>query len=383
MPDMPKTLLITHFFPPESGGIQGNLAFILSGLPASQIVVLAPLGRDVKAAKAFDQAQPYTVVRTPYPLAGFSWGGLITLLSRVKKLVAEEHITQIWLGHFSIAGAGYVARRLGLPYMIQVHGTDLLMPQTRLRSHLLMPWILGGAKRLVANSQFTVDLLTALSVSDAKTTIVYPAYDARRFYVMPKARTLAAKKQFGLEGKRVLLSTGRLVQRKGHEHVLAVLPELQKKFPDLVYVIAGTGPYEDVLKARAEKHSDVRFMGRMSDDDMLAVTNVCDVFVLPGFASTNQADVEGFGIAFVEAAACGKPVVAGNNGGAPEAVLDKQTGLVVADKTELQQAITLLLQDTDLATRMGGQARVRAEKLFSATTQSQGYLQELRNLSKN
>ncbi|HEY8156414.1 MAG TPA: glycosyltransferase family 4 protein, partial [Myxococcota bacterium] len=218
------------------------------------------------------------------------------------------------------------------------------------------------AARLTANSEHTRRRLLELGVAGAKVELVYPGVDTLRFCPDQAAGEIA-RKELGLEGARVLLTVSRLAPNKGHLRVLEVLPALRRRFPGLVYVIVGDGGMRSALERRAAElglAGAVVFAGRVPD--VRPFYHACDVFVM---ASTPHGAGgkagEGFGMAYVEAGACGKPAVASASGGGGEIVVDAETGCVVdpEDPAALAAAIAALRANPERARALGEKARER------------------------
>lgn len=218
------------------------------------------------------------------------------------------------------------------------------------------------AALLTANSEHTRGRLLELGVAPGKLSIVHPGVDTAKFQPDPAAGE-RARKQLGLEDATLLLTVSRLAPNKGHLRVLDALPALRRRFPSLVYVIVGEGGMRGALERRCAElglGSAVRFTGRVAD--VRPLYHACDVYVM---ASTPHGDGgkagEGFGIAYVEAGACGKPAVASASGGGGEIVVDRETGRVVdpEDAPALAEALAWLLEDPARARRLGERARER------------------------
>jgi len=176
-----------------------------------------------------------------------------------------------------------------------------------------------------------------------------------------------------LQGKQVIMTVGRLDERKGHDMVIRAVRLLVERFPQLVYMIVGKGREEQRLKGLAEDLSigeRIIFTGFVTDEALPDYYRLCDVFVLPNRETEDnkqmRGDYEGFGVVFLEASACGKPVIAGKSGGSGEAVVDGVTGLLVDPKSEseIANAIERILSDNEFAGRLGMDGRRRAEKEF-------------------
>jgi len=219
---------------------------------------------------------------------------------------------------------------------------------------------LDRARAVVANSEDTRRRVASLRAR-APIAIVHPGVDTAAFAPSAEDRDRAREK-LGLVGRRVLLTVSRLAANKGHARVIDVLPALRARFPDLVYLVVGQGGERAALEAQAVARGvadAVRFAGLV--DDVRAYYAACDVFAMPsGRAGAGEAKAgEGFGISYVEAGACGVPVVASASGGGAEVVIDGETGCVVdpADPRALERAIADLLADPARARRLGEAAR--------------------------
>jgi len=265
-----------------------------------------------------------------------------------------------------------VGAALGVPAIVFAHGEEI----SRLRRDRPLPdrrrlttagkraalWAAYRlADRVIANSHFTRGLLVAGGVSPARVAVIHPGTDADFFRPLPRDPRLVS--QWGLEGKRVILTLGRLRERKGQDMTLRAMPEILRHVGDAVYVIAGTGPHEPQLRRLAEAlglAERVRFVGEVAPAQMPAVYSLADVFVMANRTLTSR-DVEGFGIVFLEAAACGVPVVGGRSGGVGDAVADGQTGLLVdgARPEQIARAVVRILGDAQLARRLGEAGRRR------------------------
>ena len=221
------------------------------------------------------------------------------------------------------------------------------------------------AARITANSEHTRDRLIRLGVSAEKVAIVHPGVDTARYAPDPAAGE-GVRRELGLGGRPVLLTVARLAPNKGHGRVLELLPRLREKLPDLVYVVVGGGGLRDALERRAEElgvREMVRFAG--SVPDVRPYYNACDVFVMASTPTAGGAKAgEGFGMAYVEAGACGKPVIASTSGGGAEIVVDGETGLSVTatDDVGLERALSELLTRPDWAQSLGEKARQRVQR---------------------
>ena len=247
------------------------------------------------------------------------------------------------------------------PFVIYAHGNEVL--ETMHTSWPKPRIALQTANHIFAASRFTAGLVEKLGVDPSRITIVNPGCDLRRF--QPLAKSLELKQKLvGSRNGKVLLTVGGLVARKGQDMVLRCLPALLQRFPDLFYLIAGDGPYRAQLEALVEDlglREHVRFLGKPGEELLPEIYALSDVFVMPSRQNIAACDVEGFGLVYLEASACEKPIVAGNSGGIPDAVIDGRTGLLVnpTDPREIGEALGRILGDGVLAETLGKQGRMR------------------------
>lgn len=361
-----RSVFFANDFPPVASGIATAFLNLCRRLPPERILVIAPR---LPGDREVDADLPFPVRRICLPTGEGRVSKLlktgVTLLHALK-MAALERPSRLHCGQVLSSGvAGWVCRRLfGIPYVVYVYGSE----SVRWGRGRVMRRALEGSCRVVTNSDATSAEFRSFGVPGEKLMRVYPGVDPRRF--RPGPRDPDPLRRYGLDGKRVILTVARLDQRKGHDVVLRALARLDA--PDVVYLIVGRGREEARLRALAGACGvvdRVRFAGFIPDADLPAVYNLCDIFAMPNRVTEGTAlagDVEGFGISFVEAGACGKPVVAGRSGGAVEAVLDGETGLLVDPRSDqgVAEAIQRLLKDPAEARRLGEAGRRRAEALF-------------------
>lgn len=279
-----------------------------------------------------------------------------------------------------------VSRILKIPYVITAHGYEAIIP-AHTRRHFLYKRVLNGAARVFAVSTHTADCLVQCEVSEERLRVIHNGVRPEQFTLDGQTRRLLvqARNRFALDGRFVLLTIARLVPRKGHLAVLNALVGLKPRIPNLRYLIVGDGLMKDQLHRTVRELSledVVSFVGEVSDQERTALLHACDVFVMPNsdiLRPDGVLDTEGFGIGFLEASACGKPSIAGKAGGAPEAVSDGQTGILVdpANTNELEDAIFRLFSDRDLALRLGRGGKQRVEREFTWDELTEKYLNEL------
>jgi len=362
-----RRLLVTLGFPPAIGGMQRYL-YARCLAHADRMVVLAP---QVPGWAEFDRAQPFPVHRWPDFLGtvpgikracqlGFS-------LLEGLRLLRHYTVEMIECGQALPFGLlGLVCKRLyGLPYLVWAYGDDILKAKRHPIVLAFLHLVLREARGVATISQYTRGELMPLGVPPQRILVLAPDVDTARFH--PGVDPSPVLARHGLAGRKVILTVARLMAaRKGVENVLAALPMVLQEVPEVAYLIVGEGPARGTLEALVQQQGLVNavvFTGAVSDADLPAYYNACQVFVMPSCPLPRRGEVEGFGIVYLEAGACGKPVVAGRGGGVGEAVQDGVTGLLVdpQDVPQIAGAMVRLLQDPALAAELGRNGLVRAQ----------------------
>lgn len=354
-------LLVTNDFPPKVGGIQSYLWELWRRLPADEFTVLTT---PHPGAAEFDAAQPFEVVRTPervlWPTSG--------LLRRVEALAHARSAGLVVLD--PALPVGLLGPRLSVPYAVVVHGAEVTVPGRLAATRPLLARVLRGATHVVAAGGYPAAEAERAAGRSLATTVVPPGTDVDRFRPLDGPARAEARRAMGLPPDgRLVTSVSRLVPRKGMDVLVRAAARLAADRPDLSVAIAGSGrdrgPLERLV---ASTGAPVRFLGRVPDDRLPAVYGMGDVFAMLCRNRWGGLEQEGFGIVFLEAAACGVPQVAGDSGGAAEAVADGETGIVVrrpADVESVADALASLLDDPDRRHALGRAARQRAVAEFS------------------
>lgn len=367
-------LLLTYDFPPMGGGIARWMGELAKRYPAGSLVVST--GEQPDAA-AVDTTFPNRVDRLPVPSRRLrTVQGLLRWSRRAAVLARSVDAEFIWCGNLKPAAypARWAAARLGTPYGVMVVGSDLLILQHQIKRSLVKRRaahaLLGSATVLVAISRWTADLcltiLERLQIKTASGLVRTIPLGTDPVFFQPGRDTSEVRARYGLGQRRWLLSVARLVPYKGLDTGLRVLAELRQHFPDLGYVVVGSGEQLSELRAmtRALGLEDrVRLLTDVPDRDLPALYNCAEVYL--GLTRSTNLDVEGFGISLVEASACGIPVVAARSGGIPNAVREGETGLLVDGERPdiVAEAVSLLLRNSELARRLGAGGR-RAVEIF-------------------
>ncbi len=266
----------------------------------------------------------------------------------------------------------WVHKLFNLPYIVFLHGEELSKDIKRGGIRLRVnKFVLRKAHSIIANSTFTRNLIIESGIDASHVHIVTPMVDCNVFH--PHYDISDIRKKNSIDDHKVLLSVGRLTRRKGHYRVVSILPKLISNFKNIKYIIVGTDAGEaHTLKKQAYDlgvEDSVILLGRIPIEDLPKYYCLCDVMVLPNYELPSR-DTEGFGMVFLEANACGKPVVGGRAGGTEDAVIHEETGLLVYDTNDdgLFEAINQLLRDEMYANRLGQNGKLRVLNSFDWQT---------------
>lgn len=356
-----RHLLVTNDFPPKIGGIQSLLWEWWRRLPADQFAVLTS---PYKGAREWDAAQPFRVERIresvllPHPL----------MAKRINDLARDFGAEFVVLD--PAVPLGIIGPNLDLPYAVVLHGAEVTVPGRIPGSQQVLGRVLRRATHCIAAGQYPAREAERAAGRALPTTVVAPGVDTARFRVLDEAERRAARERFGIApDAELIVGVSRLVPRKGFDTAIAAVARMARARPNLELVIAGAGRDEGRLARLArDRGAPVRFLGRVSFDDLPLLYGCADVFAMLCRNRWFGLEQEGFGIVFLEAAACGVPQVAGASGGAAEAVEDGRTGVVVGDPDDVDEVVAAFerLLDDDAGRRaMGVAARARAEAEFS------------------
>ena len=355
-----RHLLVTNDFPPKVGGIQTYLWELWRRLPPGEVTVLTTPHRD---ARAFDAAQPFRVERDRA-----RW--LLptrALARRIDRLAAEVGAELVVLD--PAVPLGLLGPRLERPYALVVHGAELAIPGRAPGVRRALRHVLRSAELVVAGGGYPGAEAARAAGAPVPTVLVPPGVDPERFHPLAPDERRRQRARLGLDPDAlVVLGLSRLVPRKGFDVLVEAGAALAGRHPDLQVAIVGAGRDRRRLERLAEHHgSPVRFLGRLPEADIPVVHAVADCFAMLCRDRWAGLEQEGFGIVFLEASACGVPVVAGRSGGSHEAVADGTTGFVLgrrADVAETAAALDRLLSDPALRHRMGAAGRRRAAEEY-------------------
>lgn len=358
-------LLVTNDFPPKLGGIQTYLWELWSRLdPATTVVLTA---RSDPAHAAFDAEQAARGLRIERVPGRILYFPTPATRRRVRQL-AEETGARLVLFD-PVLPLGLLGPRLGLPYGVVLHGAEIAVPARIPLTRPTLARVLRGASLVVSAGRYPAAEAERAAGATTRIVEVPPGVDCNRFNRPNRAARSAARGRFGVpDDATLVVSVSRLVPRKGMDVLIDAAGRLAGSHPALAVVIAGAGRDTARLERRvAAARAPVRLLGRISEDEKIALVGAADIFAMVCRSRWGGLEQEGFGIVFLEAAAAGVAQVAGESGGAAEAVEDGETGIVVRrprDVGDVAAALRRLIDDPALRDRMGAAARARAEACF-------------------
>ena len=371
---MITTLVVTNDFGPRSGGIETFIHGLLAQASKNQqrnFVVLTSRQTPQDEVVKFDQQM-------------WEENRIKVIRDSAKVLLPTQRLAKVATDLFKahdcenvIFGAsaplGLLAkslRKAGAKHIVALtHGHEVWWARMPLFSAALRR-IGAQADQMTYLGEFTRGAVANALLREDHSKLVHlpPGVDLSRF--TPAAKSVELQKKWGIEDVPVIVSIGRLVARKGSDQLIKAMPEVLKQFPKSKLLLVGTGNYQKRLKRLVQNlkvEESVIFTGRVDHDLLPDYFRLGDIFAAPCRSRYGGLEVEGLGIVYLEASACGVPVIAGKSGGAPDAVLDGKTGLLVngRDHREVSAALIKLLSDQPLRQKMGADGRVWMEQLWS------------------
>ena len=361
-----KVLLVTNDLGPRAGGIETFILGLLDQLDGSQIVIYtaaqkdsAPFDEALRAKTGVKIVRDKTSILLPTPAVN----------RRIRKVMQEHNSEIIWFGAaMPLAWMSGLLRRAGAKRVVALtHGHEVWWAK-------LPPF-----RQIFARSTRSIDVLTYLGefTKNAMAPVVHSSCSMIQIapgisidHFTPGEKPAELVRELGLDGKQVLISVGRLVHRKGQDRLLEALPEIIAKHPDVILVFVGIGPRKkklDQLVAKFDLSEYVRFVGRVNYQDLPQYFRLGDLFVMPSRSRLAGLEVEGLGIVYLEASASGVAVLAGESGGAPDAVLVGKTGEIVdgTNTSEIASKINELLDHPSKLKEMGAAGRTWTKATWS------------------
>ena len=355
-----KILLVTNDFGPRTGGIETFVIGLLERITGHHVIVFTSSQGETSA---YDQDWldkfGVQVLRDKSKILLPSW----RVTQNVKKIVTESDIDVVIFGAAApLAFMSKSLRKIGVKKIIALtHGHEVWWAKV-FPFNLAIKRIGASVDHLTYLGEFTRKAIskTLSEKSRNKLVRIAPGIDTAHF--IPRADGFEKRVELGLQDKKIIISVGRLVHRKGQDKLIEAMPTILSKIPNAHLLIVGEGPYKNHLDKLAKKFSleeSVTFVGRILYDKLPTYLSAADLFAMPSRSRFFGLEVEGLGIVYLEASACGIPVVAGNSGGAPDAVIEGVTGFCVAgtDVDQVASAVIEVCSNAERASHMGAAGR--------------------------
>lgn len=364
-----KILVLTENFPPISGGSGRWFWELYSRLPREQVLIVA---NDIEGGSEFDETHDLNIIRIP--LHSSEWGlksikGLRfywRCIKQIRKIIKQHNITEIHCGRVIHEGVTAWLLKLltGIPYLCFIHGEDVETAASSREQYLLVKQAVKNSNMIICNSQNSANLVVDLGYSASnKLHVLNPGVNAKQF--IPFTEDKDFKESMGWSGRKVIITVGRLQERKGQDMMVRAMKKIKSIFPESLYVVIGDGDCKGILEqlvASEGLSKHIAFHSNLTDEEMIQCYQQCDLFILPN--RTVGSDIEGFGMVLVEAQSCGKPVIAGDSGGTRETMLVGETGFIIDCTQEkvISETIIELLKQPERLAEMGSKGRLHVEK---------------------
>ncbi|MFM8944602.1 MAG: glycosyltransferase family 4 protein, partial [Actinomycetota bacterium] len=343
-------------------------------LPSDRVAVFAP---SFPGDAAFDAGEPYRVVRQP---GGFLWPTRATRRA-VEQAIDESGAEVVVFGDsFPLAGLAPSLERRGVPSVLLAHGFDYWLSVAPI-THSWLQHVTGSVRRVAVCSEAIARVVRTSVPRRVPVSVLYPGADAEVFH--PDLETADIRAKHGIGDAPLVVCVSRLVERKGQDVLIRAMPAIRRRVPDAQLLIVGDGPHRPTLEGLASSapRGSVHFAGAVSEADLPRHYAAGDVFAMPCRSRLAGFEIEGWGSVCIEAAACARPVVVGDSGGAREALVDGETGTLVrgSDVAAVADAVADLLADPERARSMGKAGRARVESYFTwgrVAAQLAGWLRE-------
>jgi phosphatidyl-myo-inositol dimannoside synthase len=359
--ESPGILLLSELYPPTIGGSGVLLESLYSRLADHRVHVITDgIGWRVQ------RDLPVTAIRMSAPDWGIVHHASLARHLRVARAVRRRTSRRSVVHCSRGLPEGLSAAISGRRFLCWTHGEELGYASTSRELRWLLPRVYKRASAIVANSRNSAQLLAHWGVQSDAVTVVHPGVDVQRF--RPDVDPGSWRARYAGPGELILLSVGRLQKRKGHDLMLAALAKWRPEDPPVRYLVAGGGDRREALEQQAAQlgvQNRVRFLGVVPESELPSLYAAADIFVMPN--RVDGVDFEGFGIVFLEAAAAGLPCIGGRSGGAPEAVEDGETGVLVGGDNPDELAVVLrrLACSPEARSTMGARGRERVAREFT------------------
>ena len=365
-------IILTQCFPPRIGGIENlveNLSLELS--KTHEIVVLAD--EHDKINDNFNDTK-YNHSLIIKRISGIKFLRKRKKLAELKKLLSSKKITQVigdsWKSFELTIDA---INSLSIPSLCLAHGNELIIKNSSKKFRVIST--LNKVMHVVCNSNYTLNLAKDIGITNQNLICIHPGAN----------NTIDLNEQIipNIDGQPVVTTLARLEKRKGHEYILSAIAKLKTEYPKILYIIAGSGAELENLK-KITRELDIKknviFLGDINDNQKKYLFKNTNLMVMPTLDESKKSSIEGFGIAYLEAAYYGIPSIASNVGGTPEAVIHNETGIIISDISELYNILKELLANSVKLDELGRNAKLRVENDFTWKAIGNKYLKIIDSL---
>jgi phosphatidylinositol alpha-1,6-mannosyltransferase len=361
-------VIFSEDFPPYSGGIAQWAAGMATALAENGLRITV-FARSRSAYPADDRKYPFAIRW----VHGNHWRQLRTwyCYRAMRDFLREQSIDAVIATTWNVSrGLVSLSRQFGVPLITVIHGLEVTRNLPRIKIHWLKQTLLAS-RFVIAVSRFTKEQAVGRYRIPEHHIRVFPNGVNPTVYT-PGREVSHLRKKMGIHDEKVILTLARVIERKGHEQVIQALVRIREAVPKVKYVIAGPWDeryYRDLqrLIQKLDLKPAVQFTGYLETDTLADYYNLCDVYVMLSRTLKSTGDTEGFGITYLEANACEKPVIGGRSGGVEDAIVDGETGFLVdpMDTRAISDILIRLLKDPELAGRIGKQGRRRILSAFT------------------
>ena len=366
-------LILTQCFPSRIGGVENLISNLSLSLSNSQKIIVFADSHHLTNDAQYDNLYKNRI--TVYRTGGIKFLRRRKKIKEVKNFIESNEVKLIIADSWKSLeiGIDYFNNKK-IPTICLAHGNELLSSNPNKNKRINQTLI--KTNNIISNSNYTKSLVSRVTKSHSNINVIYPGAS--------DLRNLKENKINNINGDPILLTLARLEKRKGHLIIIKAIKELLNEFSNLTYLIAGNGPEEKSLKQFVQENNlqkNIIFLGNIDDSQKKYIFDKTDLMIMPTLDETKNNSIEGFGIAYIEAAFFSIPSIASNKGGTPEAVLDNVTGKIINNINELENSIRELITNKKLREKLGINAKQRAENELSWKIISDKYLSIIKSLT--
>ena len=367
-------VILTQCFPSKIGGIENlifNLSYYLS--KDNKVIVLADQHNIIKDAMFDNRFKNNFLVRR---FGGIKYFRRRNKVRELEKIIKFKEVKAIICDSWkSLELPIKKLLHKKIPSICLIHGNEIIIKNSS--HHRRIMDTLKNVDKIVSNSDYTKNLLLNINSEFNNIEIIHPGVSS--------FKNIKEEELELVNGNPTLLTLARLEKRKGHKNILYAISNLKNQYPNIRYIIAGSGEEKNNLLYLVKKlniSNNVIFIDSVSDSQKKYIFNKTDLMIMPTTDETHKLSIEGFGIAYIEAALFGIPSIASNIGGTKEAVIHNETGIVLDDLDDLEDKISELLDNKDKRSIFGQQAKRRAINELDWNIQVKKYLDLISIISR-